>query len=148
MSYDLKVLKPENQDAILAYERERAKREIPDEMGRELASWKARWRSEQLQHYLTLGWSFGAFENGTLNGYILGQPLLFFRGLTQTLWIEHLSYNSIEIGEALIESAFKWAKDKHFQTMLVSDLPKDLQISRRMEPFKDLITEMTSSRMV
>lgn len=148
MPFDLKILKPEDQEAILSFEKSRLEAQIPDEMERELASWKARWRGEQLTHYLSLGWSFAAFENGRLAGYILGQPLLFFRGLTQTLWIEHISYESLEIGESLLESAYKWARDKHFQTVLVADLPKEIKLSRRMDPFKDLITEIPSSRMV
>lgn len=145
---DLIVLKATDQDAILAFERQRLEKLDMDPMERELSSWKARWRPEQLTHYLPLGWSFGAWENGQLVGYVLTQPFLFFRGLTQTLWVEHLAYNNKTIGEALVESVHKWARDKHFQTVLISDLPKELNLSRKVKPFSDNISEITTSRLV
>jgi predicted N-acetyltransferase YhbS len=145
---DLIVLKAADQDTILAFERARAELSILDPMERELQSWKARWRPEQLTHYLALGWSFGAWDEGRLIGYVLTQPFLFFRGLTQTLWVEHLSYTSPEIGEALIESVCKWARDKHFQTVLISELPQELKLTRKVQPFSDRISEITTSRLV
>ena len=147
---DLIVLKAADQDTILAFERHRAEQQDIDPMERELSSWKARWRAEQLTHYLPLGWSFGAWDGDEpkrLVGYVLTQPFLFFRGLTQTLWVEHLSYTAPAIGEALVESVYKWARDKHFQTVLISDLPKELQLSRPVKPFSDHISEITTSRM-
>jgi len=145
---DLIVLKPTDQDSILAYERARAEQLHSDPMERELSSWKARWRPEQLTHYLPLGWSFGAWQDGQMIGYVLTQPFLFYRGLTQTLWVEHLAYNDKAIGEALIESVCKWARDKHFQTVLISDLPKELQLTRKQQKMSDDITEITTSRIV
>lgn len=145
---ELIVLKPSDQDTLLSYERARAERLYPDPMERELSSWKARWRPEQLTHYLPLGWSFGAWQDGRLVGYVLTQPLLFFRGLTQTLWVEHLAYDDNAVGEELIESVYKWARDKHFQTVLVSNLPKDLKLNRRVQAMTDNIAEITASRIV
>jgi hypothetical protein len=145
---DLTVLKPKDHDAVLAFERNRAESSIQDPIERELASWKARWRPEQLTHYLNLGWSFGAWENEQLRGYVLAQPLLFFRGLTQSLWIETMTFETKEIGEALLESIYRWARDKHFQTVLISELPEELQPPRTTEVMKDRILEMSSSRMV
>jgi hypothetical protein len=143
---DLIVLKASDQDAILNFERERSSLSHSDPMEFELSSWKARWRPEQLTHYLPMGWSFGAWDKDRLLGYILTQPLLFFRGLTQTLWVEHLSYAEPSVGEALVEAAYKWARDKHFQTVLFSNLPKELKLSRPTTTFTDDIVEMTSSR--
>jgi hypothetical protein len=143
---DMLVLRPVDQDAILKFERERPCDLDPFE--RELASWKARWRPEQLTHYLSLGWSFGAWQDNDLQGYILAQPLLFCRGLTQTLWVEHLSYSEVDVGEELLECAYKWARDKHFQTILISEMPIDLKSTRKMELLKDRILEMPSSRLV
>jgi len=145
---DLIVLKAADQDLILTFERSRAEKSQADPMERELSSWKARWRPEQLTHYLPLGWSFGAWEDEKLVGYVLTQPFLFFRGLTQTLWVEHLAYEDTLIGEALIESVYKWARDKHFQTVLISDLPRELKLTRRVQQFSDNISEMTASRLV
>lgn len=142
---DLKILEPKNDRDILEFESTRASHLDPIE--RELKSWTARWRQEQLQHYLSLGWSYGAFQDNKLLGYVLAQPLLFFRGLTQTLWVEHLSYLDVPVGESLLESCWKWAKDKHFQTVLVSNLPPEIKITRRTTPFNDVITEIFTSRV-
>lgn len=92
-----------------------------DPMEREMKSWSARWRGEALDHYLKLGWSYGAFENGQLRGFVLGQPFLFHRGLTQTLWLEHLEAENSEIENFLLDCASKWARDKHFQCVLMEE---------------------------
>lgn len=144
---DLTVLRPENQEAVLEFERRRCEKSQPDAVERELASWKARWRPEQLTHYLSLGWSFGAWKDGRLQGFVLAQPLLFFRGLTQTLWIETISYEERSVGEALLDCAYRWARDKHFQTVLFSEMPEDLKLSLRMDWMKDRIMEIPASRM-
>ena len=145
---DLIVLKASDQDTILAFERARAEQAESDAMERELSSWKARWRPEQLTHYLSLGWSFAAWENGKMIGYVLAQPFLFFRGLTQTLWVEHLSYDDVAVGEALVECVYKWARDKHFQTVLISDLPAEIKMNRPIHRMGDDISEISSSRLV
>lgn len=114
-----RILLERDADMILAFEKARLETEIDDHMDREMKSWGARWRLEALNHYLPQGWSFGVYENGKLQGYVLGQPYLFHRGHTQTLWIEHLSALTPEAARALIDTAHKWAKDKHLQTVLI-----------------------------
>lgn len=108
---------------LLQFEQERLVETIEDPMEREMKSWDARWRPEALSHYLPQGWSFGAFREQKIQGYFLGQPYLFHRGLTQTLWIEHLAFTSIEVGVQLLEVAHKWAKDKHLQAVLLENIP-------------------------
>lgn len=91
---------------------------VGDPMEREMQSWSARWRGEALDHYLPHGWSFGAFKDSQLCGFIMGQPFLFCRGLTQTLWIEHVECASPEIEARLLDIAYRWARDKHLQCLL------------------------------
>jgi len=121
---DTRILLENDKDLITGFEKERLARTVEDAMDREMKSWDARWRKEALEHYLPQGWSFGVFEGGKLSGYFLGQPYLFHRGLTQTLWIEHLSSNSIKAAKQLIDVAHKWARDKHLQTVLMEHGPE------------------------
>lgn len=120
---DLRILRPEDAEAVLSFEKERLALEIEDEADREIAAWSAAWRPEALNHYLGNGWSLGAFEgegdSRELSGYLLAQPLLFFRGLTQTLWVERLSFNTSQVGLALAEASWRWAKDKHLQKLIL-----------------------------
>lgn len=90
-------------------------------MEHEMSSWTAPWRQEALNHYLPQGWSFGAFEGGELKAYVLGQPFLFYRGLTQTLWIEHVSYSEAKSALAVLDVAHRWARDKHLQCVLLEN---------------------------
>jgi hypothetical protein len=118
---NLRILRPEDIDTIIAFERQRLEKKLADPMEREMASWSAPWRVEALNHYLPLGWSFGAFDPNTaaLSGYVLAQPLLFVRGLTQSLWVEHFAHDSPETGRDLLEAAWRWARDKHFQQLVL-----------------------------
>ena len=110
-------------DHILEYENKELQKTIDDDMEREMASWHARWRKEALEHYLPLGWSFGIWEtpneNPILHGYFLAQPQLFVRGLTQSLWLEHLSYQSEDIGKQLVDIAYRFSREKHLQALLM-----------------------------
>ena len=53
---------------------------------------------------------------------MLAQPLVFFRGHTQTLWIEHLEAATAEVSHLLLETAHRWARDKHFQCVFAEFL--------------------------
>ena len=122
---EVRILLATDADVIGAYARTKIK--ISDPMEAEMASWNARWRVEALAHYLPQGWSFGAFEpGGALKGFILGQPLLFYRGLTQTLWVEDLIYDDVAVAQALLDVAYRWSRDKHLQCLLLEARP-DLQ---------------------
>lgn len=117
---EIRVLTENDKDMILNFER--AKTE-GDEMERSMAEWSAPWRGESLDHYLKLGWSLGVFKTADFNpdeflGYYLGQVLLFFEGLTQTHWVEHLSYEDEETKNKLIDSSVRYARDKHLQRVL------------------------------
>ena len=124
---ELKILLPEYKDAVLAFAKGRLAARESDPMEREMKSWSARWRAEALDHYLNLGWSFGAFEGEKLLGFVLGQPFLFHRGLTQTLWLEHLEADDETIRSTLLDCAAKWARDKHFQCVLLEGASGELR---------------------
>jgi hypothetical protein len=109
---EVKILAPQDLESILSFETSKLEGEDFD---REMASWHARWRREALEHYLPLGWSFCKRENGVLVAYILCQPLLFFEGWTQSLWIEHVSAVRAEDAQEMIDIAYRWARDKHLQ---------------------------------
>ena len=118
-SLETRILLIDDADAILAFESGQLAKTMSDPMEREMASWSARYRKEALEHYLPKGWSFGTFLNGQLVGYILAQPLLFVRGLTQTVWIENISTTHPGLAKTLIEVVHKWARDKHLQCLLM-----------------------------
>ncbi len=124
MSLYCRVIQPTDLDEIMAFENKKMAEIYSDEMERNIQSWNARWRKEALEHYLPLGWSFLArFEDttsefsseGLLAGYFIAQPMLFLDGQTQSLWVEHLSYSSLQTRDQLCELAYKLSREKHFQ---------------------------------
>jgi hypothetical protein len=86
-----------------------------------ILSWSAPWRQESLQHYAATGWSFGAWVGPQLVGYFLAQPIVFFRGYTQTLWIEHIAAMDENIKAELVDLARRYGRDKHLQSVLFAD---------------------------
>lgn len=119
---EIRILLQTDQDALMAYARHRLEQTETEPMDIEMKTWVARWRGESCAYYLPQGWSFGVFDGkNQMKGFLLGQPLIFFRGLTQTLWIEELMFDSPEGGELLLETAYKWARDKHLQCVLLEN---------------------------
>lgn len=114
---ELIVLQPIHKELILQFERDRLGENPSFEA--QMKTWDARWREEALNHYLPMGWSFGVLREGRLASYVLAQPFVFFRGLTQTLWVEWLSGSDVESAHKAIEVAYRWARDKHFQTIVL-----------------------------
>ena len=115
------VLSSGDIDEVYAFAEERLRQIIPDETELRFKLWDVRWKREALEHYLRLGWSFIARVDGRAVGFFLGQPFLFYRGQTQTLWVEHLEADTIEATRALSEIAVKIAREKHFQRVIFSD---------------------------
>jgi len=142
MSLYCRVIQPSDLDEILAFEKRKLQDAFPDEMERNLQSWNARWRKESLEHYLPLGWSFLArleeaqsdfSDEGQLAGYFIAQPMLFLDGQTQSLWVEHLSYFSLQARDELCELAYKLGREKHFQKVF---LPNSSGIMNSVTTFK------------
>lgn len=109
---EIKIMTLDNLEETLQFEMQRLEGEA---MEKEFASWNAPWRREALAHYLPQGWSFIKKIDGQVAGYVMCQPVLFFQGWTQTLWVEHVSAVDSKIGLEMLEIAYRWAKDKHLQ---------------------------------
>ena len=120
-----RIAQPLDLELIYQYAENQLKQNISDEMEQMIAVWNSRFRKEALEHYLKLGWSFIAeHEKKECVGFFLGQPFLFFQGQTQSLWVELVQASTAEIKAELIEIAYKLARDKHIQQVL---LPSDVQ---------------------
>lgn len=133
---DYKIAQTDDLESIFHYAENKLKGEISDDMERMIAIWESRFRKEALEHYLKLGWSFVAKNaENTICGFFLGQPLLFFEGQTQTLWVEYILADSTQIKSELVEIAYKLSRDKHFQQVvfpenvqkLKYEIPKNFQ---------------------
>lgn len=119
MSLVFKILQLADIEDVTNFEMKIAEKEIPDEMTRMMQSWSARWRKESLDHYIPMGWSFVARnEQNAVMGYFIAQPLLFFDGQTQTLWMEHIQASSKEVRDQLCEIGYKLAREKHLQKII------------------------------
>lgn len=132
MSLVLKIAMISEAEEILDFERRKMIDIIPDETERELAAWNSRWRKEALNHYLPMGWSFicrdtsqqSTFSSeGQLVGYFIAQPLLFFDGNTQTLWVEHLQFSSLQARDELCDLAYRLSREKHLQRVIFPSSP-------------------------
>lgn len=119
------VLSLLNRDEVTAYARARLDMTVADEQERMFASWHAPWRPESLDHYLSNGWCFaariGEGANQKIVGFYLAQPFLFMTGLTQTLWVEHLDADDLNIARALADVAIRVGREKHLQQVLFTD---------------------------
>jgi hypothetical protein len=124
MSLFFRIVTLDDLSEIQDFENRKLQETITDPMEREIQSWQAKWRKESLELYLSNGWSFLArdpairssqSEEGQLVAYFLAQPLLFFDGQTQSLWVEHVSYSSLQARDEVCELAFRLSREKHFQ---------------------------------
>ncbi|HEX4922640.1 MAG TPA: hypothetical protein VFV50_01090 [Bdellovibrionales bacterium] len=125
MELAYRVLDISELDHVVALEQKLlAGLQIPEHDAMVMA-WHAPWRRESLEHYLPKGWCFGAWRKTSgseeLAGYFLAQPLIFFRGYTQTLWVEHLAAADENVKLELIELARRYGRDKHLQSVLFAD---------------------------
>lgn len=124
MSLFFRIATLNDLNEIQEFEKKKLIETISDEMEREMYSWQAKWRKESLEHYLPNGWCFLAknpalpsetSSEGKLVGYFLAQPLIFFNGQTQSLWVEHTAYASLQARDELCDLAYRLAREKHFQ---------------------------------
>ena len=124
MSLFFRTATLEDLNEIHEFEIKKLHESINDPMERELQSWNAKWRKEALEHYLPLGWCFIARDpllhthhsrEGILVAYFLAQPMLFVDGQTQSLWVEHVAFSSLQSRDEICELAYRLSRDKHFQ---------------------------------
>lgn len=109
---EIKIMTVDDLEEILQFEMHRLEGEAIE---KEFASWNAPWRREALNHYLPQGWSFIKKIDGQVMGYVMAQPVLFFQGWTQTLWVEQVNGVDKKTALEMLEIAYRWAKDKHLQ---------------------------------
>lgn len=143
---------------IRDFEKAKLANSIADEMEREIASWNARWREESLNHYLALGWSFLVRDKeqkstysseGLLLGYFLAQPLLFFDGQTQSLWVEHIEAASQQAHKELCDLAYRMSREKHFQKVIFpnSEALAQSVASLKTAPWAPPTTEVKTTKV-
>jgi hypothetical protein len=66
--------------------------------------------------------------------------------MTQSLWLEHLSFSTKEQASALLEIAYRLCREKHFQTLLLPKfdwtqyLPLGLQVAEWEKPYLEVRT--------
>jgi hypothetical protein len=129
---NFKVLTIQNFDEVTNLEESKIKN--LNEIERMNLVWKAPWRKESLEHYLQTGWCIGKYSSDNhLEAYFLAQPILFMESLTQSLWIEYLSYDNLDVGLSLLDFAYKYGRDKHLQRVLFN---KDSIFDKVSVPFK------------
>lgn len=116
MSLFCRIIQLDDLQNLLSFEARKMQEAIPDEAERTFAQWNSRARKEAMEHYVPMGWSFLALDSDDeLVGYFLAQPLLFLDGQTQSLWVEHVQYSSLQARDELCELAYKLSREKHFQ---------------------------------
>jgi len=137
---NIKILKIEDIEKILDFENRALEKNVADEVERKFAAWHSPWRQEALEHYLPQGWCFGIWQGAEgesdLLGYLLAQPILFFKGMTQSFWIEHISFLSQNVGQELITVAYKMSREKHMQKLLFSESEILLELTSNWQPVK------------
>ncbi len=129
MSIVHQVLSLPDLEEVYSYATRRLQLSEPNDQDRIFKSWSAKWRRESLEHYLKLGWSFIARDEQRLDGqgrpeavgFFLAQPFLFFRGQTQTLWVEHVEADDVKIETVLVDIAVRVAREKHLQRVLFGE---------------------------
>lgn len=135
MSLFCRVIQAEDLQEIVELENKKLQEAYPDETERMMAGWNSKFRLEALNHYIPLGWSFLARDddNGSLMGYFIAQPLLFLDGHTQSLWVEHVQYRSLQARDELCELAYKLGREKHLQRVY---FPSDNGVPNSIKSFK------------
>lgn len=134
MSLFCRIMQTQDFEQVWNFEENKMREAFPDEMERMFAQWNSRARKEAMEHYIPMGWSFIAFdEEEKLVGYFLAQPLLFLDGQTQSLWVEHVQYASLQARDELCELAYKLSREKHFQRVY---FPNANGISNSISTFK------------
>jgi hypothetical protein len=142
MSLYLRVIQSSDLEEILEFEQAKLRETVVDEDERIFAAWHSRWRKESLEHYIPMGWSFLARDRnmateqlpeGPLVGYFLAQPLLFFAGQTQSLWVEHMQFQALQARDELCELAYRLSREKHFQKVL---FPESATVMNAVKSFK------------
>lgn len=142
MSLLTRVITPNDIEEILEFEGQLLEHSISDETERMFASWNSRARKEAMEHHFPLGWSFLLRDpeqkskwspEGLLLGYFMAQPLLFFEGQTQSLWVEQISTSNDEHFFQLADLAYRLSREKHFQRVYFPNSERAMML---LAPYK------------
>ena len=154
---NIKVLELSALEAIKDYELKKLRAQYADnpeaQIEAEMASWDAPWRQEALEHYLPMGWSFCFWEkeevSSPLTAYFIAQPLVFYSGWTQSLWVEHMNYNNEDLGHQILDVAYRTARSKHFQKMFVKNLDPKIKVfdKWKAKTHSNGVTEFTVAKI-
>lgn len=144
---ECRTLRKENQLLVENFVNSNQRRpESPEDI---FLLWKSSFREESLAHYLALNWCFGCFKGEVLVGVVLQQPLLFWNGLTQVLWVEGVESSNSEVFRLLLETSYKTAREKHLQVLAFSekqDWEEDLNlVGLKVEVSKSNVMVKTAS---
>lgn len=143
MSLFFRVIEKSDFDELQEFENRKLKEIHSDEIEMSMARWESRWRPESMEFYLQTGWCFlvrnkevesAASQEGQLLGYFLAQPLTFLDGQTQSLWIEHISYSTLEARDRLCELAQQLCREKHLQKVYFPNQSSILNSINTMKP--------------
>lgn len=155
MDINIRVIYPSEVDQILEFEKRKLSEIVSDPLERDLLSWKTRWTKESLTHYISMGWSFliketiyeevpsedkrlkdkiPTEESASLLGYFLAQPLSYFEGEPQSLWVEHIQFASLQIRDELCSLIYKLAKDKYFQKIYFPNITSIGNAIKHLKP--------------
>lgn len=140
MNLICQVIQASDLQEILDLENKKLQETHPDEMERMIATWNSKFRIEALNHYISLGWSFLSRDETTkeLVGYFIAQPLLFFDGHTQSLWVEHVQTQTDKARNELCELAYRLGREKNFQRVY---FPGDNDVPQAVSNFKPMAWE-------
>ena len=143
MSLFFRIATLEDLKEIHEFETKKLHESVSDPMEREIQSWHSKWRQESLEHYLPSGWCFIARDpliksdfspEGQLVAYFLAQPMLFVDGQTQSLWVEHVAYSSLQSRDEICDLAYKLSREKHFQRVYFPNSSVILNSISHMKP--------------
>lgn len=135
MKTDYRIAQLSDLEEVYQFAENQLRKSIPDEMELMIQVWNSRFRKEALDHYLKNGWSFVATQENKIAGYFLGQPFLFFEGQTQTLWVDDFQSLDLEVESQLVEIAYKLARDKHLQRVILPKKALNLKFEKPL-PFQ------------
>lgn len=139
-SVDFRVAGSEDIEEIIAFEESLSGSVETDDIEQRFFHWGSSARRESLEFYLQIGWSFVAIDRDSkkICGYFLAQPVLFYRSMTQTLWIEEAGFCDEGVGVELGKIAFGIAKDKHLQRVLVNPQSRFVRIESIRSSLKSI----------
>jgi hypothetical protein len=143
MSLFFRLVEMSDFEELQDFEQKKLKETISDEIELSLARWESPARPESMNHYINTGWSFlvrsteisSPFsKEGLLLGYFLAQPILFIDNQPQSLWIEYISFSSLETRDRLCELAYQLGRDKHFQKVYFPNIHSILNSVKNLKP--------------